>query len=211
MLTTAPTLDHLYNLFPDSPDRPDAVEVPGGELPQPYHRLLVHAHHMTVTIEEFYRSAVDVQVLSCRRSGNEYARKILLKARAIGEPIPSRDRACSGFAEPGETPRRGIGRDSPTGRIVQFGLVRINLGVCPELVRNEIVEGKTPLGRVLIRHDMLRRIEPVAYLRVRLSAEMAGWFDVEPGTTTFGRLGVIYTGDRPAVEVLEILAPIPSM
>jgi len=31
---------------------------------------------------------------------------------------------------------------------------------------------------------------------------------VSAGATTYGRLGVIYTGDRPAVEVLEILAPI---
>ncbi|MCE9566857.1 MAG: hypothetical protein K8U57_33040 [Planctomycetes bacterium] len=179
MLTTAPTFDHLYTLFPDSTDRPDAVEVQAHYLPEPYHRLLVHTHHMTVTVEEFYRSPVDVQVLDCRRNGNEYARKILLKTR-------------------------------DNGNVVQFGLVRINLGVCPPAVREEIVEGKTPLGRVLINHDMLRRIEPVAFLRVNLSAEMAGWFGVDAGTTSYGRLGVIYTGDRPAVEVLEILAPVVS-
>src|SRR5262245_33500718 len=154
MLTTAPTLDHLYNLFPDSPDRPEAREVPAAGVPQPYHRLLVHTHHMTVTVEEFYRSAVDVQVLNCRRVGNEYSRKILLTTR-------------------------------PTGQVVQFGLVRIDLGVCPEAVRNEIVEGKTPLGRVLIQHNMLRRIEPVAFLRVTLGREMAGWFGVEAGAITF--------------------------
>ena len=61
-----------------------------------------------------------------------------------------------------------------TGRVVQFGLVRINLGACTEPVRNEIVEEKTPLGRMLIRHNMLRRIEPLAYLRVSLSEVMAG-------------------------------------
>jgi hypothetical protein len=37
---------------------------------------------------------------------------------------------------------------------------------------------------------------------------MADWFGVAAGTVTYGRLGVIYTGDRPAVEVLEILAPV---
>ena len=95
------------------------------------------------------------------------------------------------------------------GRVVQFGLVRIDLGVCPDAVRDAIIEGKTPLGRVLIQHDMLRRIEPTDYLRVKLSANMAEWFGATAGETTFGRLGVIYTGDRPAVEVLEILAPIP--
>jgi chorismate-pyruvate lyase len=177
MLSTAPTLDQLYNLFPDSPDRPEAVEVLAVDVPQPYHRLLVHTHHMTVTVEEFYRSPVDVRVLASRRSGNEYARKILLTTHS-------------------------------TGRVVQFGMVRINLGVCSEPVRKEILDGKTPLGRVLIRHNMLRRIEPVAFLRVTLSPDMAAWFGTASGSTTFGRLGVIYTGDRPAVEVLEILAPI---
>ena len=182
MLSTVPTLDQLYNLFPHSTERPEpetTVEVPTGDLPQPYYRLLVHSHHMTVTVEDYYRSRVDVRVLASRRGGNEYARKILLSAH-------------------------------DTGRVVQFGLVRINLGVCPEPVRNEILEGKTPLGRVLIQHNMLRRIEPVAFLRVSLAREMADWFGAEPGTTTFGRLGVIYTGDRPAVEVLEILAPVPG-
>jgi chorismate-pyruvate lyase len=178
LLSTAPTFEHLYALFPDSPDRPTAVEVPVEEVPQPYHRLLVHTHHMTVTVERFYGSPVDVRVMNCRRTGNEYSRKILLT------------------------------RKDETRKVVQFGLVRINLGVCPEPVRNAIVEGKTPLGRVLIQHDMLRRIEPVAFLRVTLSPTMAEWFHVPPGTETYGRLGVIYTGDRPAVEVLEILCPV---
>ncbi len=180
MLTTAPTFEHLYHLFPDSPDRPEAVEVPASEVPEPYYKLLVHTHHMTVTVEEFYGSPVDVRVLSCCRAGNEYARKILLALREDAD------------------------------RVVQFGLVRINLGVCPEAVRNAIVEGKTPLGRALIQHNMLRRIEPLAYIRVTLSPTMAEWFRVPPGSETYGRIGVIYTGDRPAVEVLEILTPVPE-
>lgn len=180
MLTTAPTFEHLYQLFPDSPDRPAAVEIAPHEVPEPYHHLLVHTHHMTVTVERFYHTPVTVQVLACRRNGHEYARKILLKL------------------------------DNATSQVVQFGLVRINLAVCPEGVRQAILEGKTPLGRILIEHDMLRRIEPVAFLRIELSPVMADWFHASPGTVTYGRLGVIYTGDRPAVEVLEILAPIAA-
>ncbi len=181
MLTTAPTFDHLYRLFPDSLDRPSAVEVAADDVPEPYHKLLVHTHHMTVTVEGFYGGPVDVRVLASRRSGQEYARKILLALK------------------------------SGTRQVVQFGLVRINLGVCPEPVRNAIVEGKTPLGRVLIQNDMLRRIELLALLRVSLSPTMAEWFRVPAGTETYGRVGVIYTGDRPAVEVLEILAPVPAV
>ncbi|MFM8274930.1 MAG: hypothetical protein ACKODX_21725 [Gemmata sp.] len=178
MLSTAPTFEHLYRLFPDSPDRPAAVELREELVPEPYHRLLVHTHHMTVTVEEFYGSPVDVRVLACRREGNEYARKILL----------------------------ALSNDPK--HVVQFGLVRIDLGVCPAPVRDAILEGKTPLGRVLIQNDMLRRIELIACLRVSLGPAMAEWFCVPPGSETYGRLGVIYTGERPAVEVLEILSPV---
>jgi chorismate-pyruvate lyase len=177
MLTTAPTLDHLYALFPGSPDRPAAVGIAAQDVPEPYHRLLVHNHHMTVTVEEYYRSPVDVRVLEFWLTDQEYARRILLTTR-------------------------------DSGRVVQFGLVRINLAVCTEAVRSDIVEGKTPLGRVMIRHNMLRRIEPLAYLRVTVGETMASWFGVAAGTETYGRIGVIYTGEKPAVEVLEILAPI---
>jgi chorismate-pyruvate lyase len=179
VLSTDPGFDQLYALLPDDIDRPDAVVVSADDVPQPYHRLLVHNEHMTVTVEDWFGGAVDVKVLHCRRIGNEYARKILL---AMHEG----------------------------GRVVQFGLVRIDLGVCPEPVREAILEGKTPLGRVLIQHDMLRRIEPTAFVKVKLSAKMAEWFASVAGTETYGRLGVIYTGEQPAVEVLEILAPITA-
>ena len=152
---SSPDYDKLNDLFPDPDGVSRAVPVAGDDVPEPYRGLLVHTHHMTVTVERFYGSAVDVRVLNSHRSGNEYARKILLTLK--------------------NDPRR----------VVQFGLVRINLGVCPEPVRHAIVEGKTPLGRVLIQHDMLRRIEPVAFLRVALSAEMlpgtvAGWVPAIP-------------------------------
>jgi hypothetical protein len=43
---------------------------------------------------------------------------------------------------------------------------------------------------------------------VTLGDTRAEWFSATPGADTFGRVGVIYTGDKPAAEVLEILAPI---
>ena len=94
---------------------------------------------------------------------------------------------------------------------MQFGLVRIDLGVCPEPVRRAIVEGKTPLGRILIQHDMLRRIEPTAFLKVKLNAAMADWFGVAAGTLSYGRLGVIYTGDRPPWKCSKSWPPFSRM
>jgi chorismate-pyruvate lyase len=175
-MPAAAILEHLYQPFPDSPDRPRIEEIPAHSVPQPYHRLLVHTHHMTVTVEEFYGMPVQVRVLAVKKHGLDYARKILLLAG---------------------------------NRVVQFGLVRIDLAVCPESIRQAILAEKVPLGRILIEHNMLRRIEPQAYLRVTLSAAMAEWFGVEAASRTYGRVGVIYSGERPVVDVLEILAPIP--
>ena len=179
MLTTAPTFDHLYLLLPESGDRPAATVIAADQMPQPYHRLLVHTHHMTVTVEDFYGSPVDVKVLACRRNGDEYARKILL---ALHEG----------------------------GRVVQFGMVRIDLGVCPEPVRNAIVEGKTPLGRVLIQHNVLRVVRPVEFFRAAPGPAMCDWFGLARPEPTYGRLGIIYTDGKPAIRVAEILTPVRS-
>ena len=53
---------------------PAATVVPAAEVPPPYHGLLVHSEHMTVTVEEFHGGLVDVQVLDSRRAGESYAR-----------------------------------------------------------------------------------------------------------------------------------------
>lgn len=172
-----PTAESLYSLFPGSADRPKCEPILAEMMPEPYRSLLVHAHHMTVTVERHYGGPVDVRVLNVARGGEEYARKILLTLRG-------------------------------DGRVVQFGIVQIDLGLLSPAVRREIEAGQTPLGRVLIEHNVLRHILPAGYLRVELSADMAGWFGATAGDETFGRLGVILTDGRPAIEVLEILAPV---
>jgi hypothetical protein len=94
-----------------------------------------------------------------------------------------------------------------TGKIVQFGIPRINLRLCKKAVREEILFGQTPLGRILINHKVLRRIEPIGYFRVRPSGAMMRWFSLDQPRVTYGRMGIIYCDERPAIEVLEIIAP----
>ncbi len=171
------TLDELYAHFPDRADRPVTQVLPGEAVPPPYHELLVHAHHMTVTVEEFYGGPVDVKVLDARRVGDQYARKILLVLRSTGE-------------------------------VVQFGIVQIDLNFLSAPVRDEIVSQKTPLGRVLIRHNVLRTVRPVEFFRATLGPTMCEWFGLPRPEPTYGRLGVIYTDHKPAIRVAEILAPV---
>jgi hypothetical protein len=173
----SPDYAELYGLFPDPDGLPRAELVRADAVPEPYHGLLVHTHHMTVTVEQFYGRPVDVKVLDTRTDGHDYARKILLTLQG-------------------------------TGRVVQFGIVQLDLDLLSSTVRDEILEQKTPLGRVLIRNNVFRRVQPTAYLRVTPNRAMCGWFGLAEPVTTYGRLGVIFCDGKPAIEVLEVMAPV---
>ena len=54
------------------------------EVPPPYDRLLVHTHHMTVTVEKHHGDRVDVRILDRRHEGDSYALKILLALQGSG-------------------------------------------------------------------------------------------------------------------------------
>ena len=171
-----PTLEELYALFP-APGTPPAYRtIPAEEVPEPYRGLLVHEHHMTVTVEAFHGGPVDVRVLARRSDGELYSRKILLVLRA-------------------------------TGRVVQFGIVRIDLGQTSPQVADAIRSEKTPVGRILIEHDVLRRIEPTGYLRIEPGPEVRGWFGLREPRSVYGRLAIIHCDGKPAVELLEVVAP----
>jgi chorismate-pyruvate lyase len=178
-VTPTPDLPTLYRLFRADAPPPEHDIVAPEDVPEPYHRLLVHPHHMTVTVEEYFGSRVNVRVMDRRYVGNTYARKILLELES-------------------------------DGRVVQFGVVRIRLDFCSGPVRAAILEEKTPLGRILIEHDVLRRIETIAFYRVTPGPLLTKWFHLPEPRVTYGRLGIIHCDGQPAIEVLEILAPIPA-
>jgi hypothetical protein len=172
-----PELPELYRLFRADIPLPDYALVAPDAVPEPYRGLLVHNHHMTVTVEAFYGSPVNVHVLERRLADDTYARKILLELQS-------------------------------DGRVVQFGVPRIRLNFCSAPVRAAILEERTPLGRILIEHDVLRRIEPTAYFRITPGPKLTRWFGLPAPRATYGRLGIIHCDEQPAIEVLEILAPI---
>jgi chorismate-pyruvate lyase len=171
-----PELPSLFALFPPSGDMPEYELVPAEQVPPPYYELLVHPHHMTVTVEKHHRDLVNVRILQRCQVGDSYARKILLALQG-------------------------------TGRVVQFGIARVHLQYVNPAVRDEILAGRTPLGRILIQHDVLRQIVPTAFLRVRSWPAMAKWFGREGEWTTYGRLAWMHCDGQPAIELLEIVAP----
>lgn len=94
-----------------------------------------------------------------------------------------------------------------TGKVVQFGIVRIDLSMTSDPVRDAIVAGDTPVGRILIDNDVLRRIEPVAYLKITPRPLQMARFGMAAPAPLYGRLAIIHCDGQPAVELLEVVAP----
>lgn len=171
-------LDQLARLFyPSLAELGDFTEVAAEEMPAYARRLLAHQEHMTVTVEAFHGSQVDVQVLQAFTRGNHYARKILLARQS-------------------------------DGRIVQFGLVRLDLRQIDAEVRREIESQGQPLGRILIEHNVLREVELLALWRVRPGNELRQLLALSPEQTSiYGRSALIHCNGEPAVDLLEIVVP----
>jgi hypothetical protein len=93
------------------------------------------------------------------------------------------------------------------GRVVLYGIMRINLSLLSPAVQAEIEAEATPLGRILIEHDVLRRIHLMSLWKVEPGSELCQIFGLPTPTDTYGRCAVIDCNDEPAVELLEIVAP----
>jgi hypothetical protein len=171
-----PDIQTLFKLFPPAEYLTEYAEVAARDVPSPYHDLLVHEHHMTVTVEAHHGSLVDVRVLQEHVDSETYARKILLATQN-------------------------------SGKIVQFGLMRVQLRFLSDKVRREILSRQIPLGRVLIQNDVLRRIKPTAFIRVIPGPTMMKWFGLDRPLPTYGRQAIIHCNDQPAVDLVEIVAP----
>lgn len=171
-------LDALVKLFPnEQPLFERAEHVSSSTTPEPYKSLLAHNHHMTISMEEYHNTSVDVVVMDQRLDENVYSRKILLVK-------------------------------SGTDDVVQFGLVRFNFDYVTQAVKDEILAGQIPLGRVLINHNVLRHVDLGAVLRITAGLGLASAMHIEPGQVTYGRLATIFCNQQPAIDLLEVSAPL---
>ena len=74
-------LQELVCLFPEPVGHElylTAEHVAKEATPEPYHRMLVHEHHMTISMESFHDCTVDVEVMASRFEDGLYLRKIRL-------------------------------------------------------------------------------------------------------------------------------------
>ncbi|MCC7474785.1 MAG: hypothetical protein IT425_05280 [Pirellulales bacterium] len=101
--------------------------------------------------------------------------------------------------------RASILRRQSDNAIVQFGVMRVGLADLPDTVQQEITSKKSPLGRVLIEHNLLRKVELIALWKIKPGPVLCEHFDCNPTQTTYGRTAQILVEHRPTVQLLEIV------
>jgi chorismate-pyruvate lyase len=164
----------LATLFYDSLDVLGRFEpVLVDRLPDDYRTLLAHHDHMTVALEAYHNSLVNVRALEEWSDEASYARSSLLSRQS-------------------------------DGAVVQFGIMRIWLADLPRAAQDEITSRRAPLGRVLIRHNVLREVELVTLWRIEPAAELKGQLGLLDSQPIFGRTAQILVDERPTVQLLEI-------
>ena len=148
-------------------------------LDHPYDALLDHNAHMTVTVESHHEDRVDVFVHRHQR-----------RTDADGDWYTREITLKT---------RRG-------GKTVQYGIVRLDVNALAPEVWQPIESRQTPLGRVLIEHNVLREVQLCELWEVRSGPSLARLLEMPQGQTTFGRTALIYCDGKPAIELLEIVA-----
>ena len=153
-------LDTLVSMFfADASSIGEFQQVAASDLQQRYQKLLNHQSHMTVTVERYHQSPVDVQVLQTRQDGRFYSRKILLNRQSdngvVQFGIVSIDTDAlqpNIFAEIAQ-------QKIPLGRIlINYGVLRdvhlnnlYQIFAGPELAQHfSIAEGEMVAGRTAI-------------------------------------------------------------
>jgi chorismate-pyruvate lyase len=143
------------------------------QLPADYRTLLAHHDHMTVALEAFHNSLVNVRAIAEWQDESSYARCSLLSRQT-------------------------------DAAIVQFGIMRIWLADLPRRAQDEITSKQAPLGRVLIRHNVLREVELITLWHIDPGPVLRQHLQLNDNAPIFGRTAQILVEDRPTVQLLEI-------
>ena len=125
-----------------------------------------------------------------------------------GQPVSLEVLDVRHLPEKNDYARKLVLHAGDDGPVVMVGVMRLWLDHTSEAVRRDVTEARTPLGRILIEHGVLRRVEALAYLKVSLGGVFGELFN-SPGTAdfTYGRIAVIFVDEEPAIELLEIVSP----
>ena len=92
-------------------------------------------------------------------------------------------------------------------RVVQYGIMRINLGRLDDAVRRDVESERIPLGRILIQHEVMRQVHLFSLWKVTPGPDLWRHFGLTEPQVMYGRTAIIDVDGEPAIELLEIVAP----
>ncbi len=92
-----------------------------------------------------------------------------------------------------------------TDKVVEWGIVRLHFQYMSPEVRDEILAKKLPLGAILVKHDVHRRIKPRYFLRFPVHGQVLRLFSDHSAEPAWGRLGTIFCDNEPCIELLELV------
>lgn len=94
---------------------------------------------------------------------------------------------------------------------VLYGMIRLRTGLIPPPVIARILGKETPLGRVLIEHGVMRRVELLELWQVLAGERLALFLGLKDPSGAqpicYGRTAILHVDSRPAIELLEIVPP----
>lgn len=149
------------------------------DLPSPYNELLNHHAHMTVTVESHHGEKVDVVVHRHHRHQDSSGQWYVREITL---------------------------KTHGSQKVVQYGIVRLNIDALAPEVWARIESRQTPLGRVLIEHSVLREVQLCELWQITAGPALARLLDTQQGDTVYGRTALIYCDGEPAIELLEVVA-----
>ena len=91
---------------------------------------------------------------------------------------------------------------------VEFGAIKINLGLFPSGARRQILEEQEPLGTILNELKIPHASRPKAFLRIQADSFIKGALQLSGEHILFGRRNTLFDPQQRALaEIVEILPP----
>lgn len=155
---------------------PKIEALSGAQVPQPYHRLLVHELDMTSTLEAFVAQPLQLRILQTCDEPDHVCREVVLVGERDGIP-----------AEFGA---------------IRIWVDRLDSAEA----QREVREGRQPLGGILRRHGIAHRCRPTGFFRVGCDHVMRDALGLDGGGPLYGRHNLLFdAGTILLAEVTEIL------
>ncbi len=174
-------LASLLAFFPEEPPLDESWVSPG-QVPEPARTLLVHHHHMTVTLESHHKERVALVTLARKHAGDLYCRKLLLKGEQSGTTVLfGMVRIHLNLLTP-RVRELILEEKTPLGRLL------IEQGVMRRVERTAL---------------LCHRLRPIDRDRFGFGPEYP------EETKLYGRLALLHCDGMPAIELLEVVRPAP--